>query len=111
RNGSLICWGNKEWDGEVSGPNADSSTDFVQLMAAAYQTCGLHSDHSVTCWGDDSDEQVTGFNTAGAHDFVQISGSIEVDGNHLCGLHEDGSVSCWGSDTTRQVSGLQDILR
>jgi alpha-tubulin suppressor-like RCC1 family protein len=107
--GGLICWGSGEWEGEVTGPNADDVADFSHVMAAAYQTCGLHDDGTITCWGDDSDGQVSGANADGSTDYVQLSGSIEVDGNHLCALSGDGTVSCWGNDDHAQLSG-QDVL-
>jgi alpha-tubulin suppressor-like RCC1 family protein len=108
-DGGLSCWGTGEWVDEVTGPNADTRRDFVQVMAAAYQTCGLHSDTTITCWGDDSDDQVTGANTKRVAGFAQLSGSIEVDGNHLCALAGDGTVSCWGNDNHDQLSGLDAL--
>ena len=108
-SGALVCWGTREWDGEVSGPNADARTNYVQVMAAASQTCGLRDDGTISCWGEDSYGAVSGANADPSAGFVQIGGSIEVDGNHLCGLRASGTVTCWGADTHRQLSGLQDL--
>jgi alpha-tubulin suppressor-like RCC1 family protein len=121
KNGRLTCWGTGEWADEVSGPNADDRTDYIQVMAAAYQTCGVHAGEmftgtpvpgsTVTCWGDDSDGQVSGPNRVGITGFTQLAGSIEVDGNFVCGLLKDGTVECWGADDHGQISDLDELAR
>jgi alpha-tubulin suppressor-like RCC1 family protein len=111
-SGRLICWGSGQWVDEVSGPNADMHTNFVQVMTAAYQTCALRDDTSIVCWGDDSAKQVSGANAQKrVRGFVQLGGSIEVDGNFLCALTDGGTASCWGNDNAGQLSGLDDLAR
>ena len=81
-------------------------------MAAFEQTCGLHENGSMRCWGADWDGQVSGPNLtrmARVVGFVQLSGSIEADGNHLCALSGDGTVECWGNDDHGQLSGLDEL--
>jgi alpha-tubulin suppressor-like RCC1 family protein len=107
--GNLKCWGNGEQEDEVSGPNRYSNLDLTHVMTAAYQTCALHDDRTITCWGADWDGQVSGANASNVADFIQLSGSIEADGNHLCALSIDGTVQCWGNDGHGQLSGLDEL--
>jgi alpha-tubulin suppressor-like RCC1 family protein len=111
-DGSLACWGSEEFTDEVSGPNAYVGTGFTHVMAAFEQTCGLHENGSLRCWGADSEGQVSGPNASRMGrivGFVQLSGSLEADGNHVCALAGDGTVACWGNDDHDQLSGL-DVL-
>jgi hypothetical protein len=52
---------------------------------------------------------VSGPNADRGVDFIQLAGSIEVDGNYLCALSGGGTVNCWGNDSQGQISGL-DLL-
>ncbi len=113
-DGSLTCWGTEEFTDEVSGPNAFVGAAFKQVMTAFEQTCGLHENGSLRCWGADWDGQVSGPNLsrmARVVGFVQLSGSLEADGNHLCALAGDGTAQCWGNDDQGQLSGLDELAR
>ena len=53
--------------------------------------------------------EVSGANASHDANYIQVAGSIEVDGNYLCGLHDDGVVNCWGNDSHGQVSGADEL--
>ena len=70
------------------------------VSAGGYHTCGLETDGTLQCWGDDSFGQVSGPNGSTAT-FTQVSAGIE----HTCGLETDGTLQCWGRNDEGQVSG------
>ena len=59
------------------------------LSAGYYHTCGVRSDGTVTCWGDNGGGQLN----APAGTFTQVSTSYK----HTCGVKDNGTVACWGS--------------
>ncbi|MDB4955639.1 MAG: regulator of chromosome condensation [Myxococcales bacterium] len=79
------------------------ATDVVKVTTS----CALHSDGTVTCWGDNSyGELGDGTNSgtgpvkvAGLSDVVDIASGY----NHNCALRSDDSVWCWGENTAGQL--------
>ena len=71
---------------------------FTSVSAGARHSCGLLSNGSVECWGNNDDGQAsppTGSFT-----------SVSVGARHSCGLLSHGSIECWG-DLPLVVSGGQ----
>ena len=64
---------------------------FVSVSAGEMHTCGVKSDGSVDCWGDNSSGQATPPNGS----FISVS----AGGHHTCGVKTDGSLDCWGSNS------------
>ena len=64
-----------------------------QIDLGEGHACGLDLDGSVTCWGDDANGQVSGWDMPYADEtFASIS-----SGNFFtCGTRTDGSALCWG---------------
>ena len=70
--------------------NHDPEPRFTAVSAGARYSCGLRSDGSVVCWGNN----IYGQATPPGGSFTQVS-----TGNwHSCGLRSDGSVVCWGNN-------------
>ena len=67
-----------------------TASSFVSVSAGESHTCGVKSDGSVVCWGNDE----YGEATPPAGSFVSVS----AGGSHTCGVRSDGSVACWGSN-------------
>ncbi len=77
------------WSGLIAAPQAFA---YKQIIAGAFHTCGLKSDGSVTCWGDN----FYGQSTIPSGTFIQLSaGNLRT-----CGLKSDGSAVCWGFHTS-----------
>ena len=55
---------------------------------AAYHTCGLKTDGTLACWGENSYGQAT----PPAGTFSQVSAGDD----HTCGVRTDGTLACWG---------------
>lgn len=83
------------------GSSSRSGSDFMQISAGSYHTCGLHEDGSISCWGDTSRGRVDVPDAARRPVFVQVAAGPA----HTCALDREGSAICWGSDDYGQSSG------
>ncbi len=68
-------------------PTPPSGT-FVSVSAVLSHTCGVRTDGSVACWGQD----LFGEATPPSGEFSSVS----AGGFHTCGVRTDGAVACWG---------------
>ena len=68
-------------------PTPPSGT-FVSVSAVLNHTCGVRTDGSVACWGQD----LFGEATPPSGEFSSVS----AGGFHTCGVRTDGAVACWG---------------
>ncbi|WP_437931582.1 DNRLRE domain-containing protein [Sorangium sp. So ce291] len=68
----------------------------TQVSAGNEFTCVVKSDASLSCWGDNSFDQLD----APAGTFTRISSG----GWHSCAIGTSGQVSCWGDDSFGQAS-------
>ena len=62
---------------------------FVSVSAGVNHTCGVKSDSSAACWGNND---YGGQATPPTGSFVSVS----AGDSHTCGVKSDGSVACWG---------------
>ncbi len=81
---------------------------FKEIVAGGYHTCGILSNGSVMCWGDNT------YGSLGDNTTTQKSNPTMVYGNHLfskitlgieftCGLLHNGSALCWGKNDVNQL--------
>jgi len=75
----------------------DDCPDWDAVDAGGYFTCGIRTDQSVDCWGNDQDDQVSDAPSSGA--FLSIS----TGGGHACALTAAGVLECWGKNNFQQV--------
>ena len=80
------------------GDNHDSRTkapsgSFTQVSAGGLHSCGLGTDGTITCWGNNG----YGRTDAPSGSFTQVS----AGGLHSCGLGTDGTITCWGIQDSR----------
>lgn len=122
RDSTVACWGSNRY-GQLgngdSGNDADTThpvkvagiDDAIAVSAGSWNTCALHKDRSISCWGENYWGE-SGWNARGriqptAVKVGNISDAIAVSagGDHVCALHEDATVSCWG-DNAKGKLGL-----
>ena len=70
--------------------------EFTAITSGGDHHCGLRTNGTVTCWGDNSNGQTE----APAGRFRVVS----AGGDHSCGLRSDGTVTCWGDNRWGQAS-------
>lgn len=101
--GTVECWGGNA-EGQLNAPERDIGSFLVaQISAGSTHTCGLGTDGSVECWGEDT----TALYPPGPETtrFSQISSGSGFS----CGVTQggedlgpdyasSGDVMCWGSD-------------
>jgi alpha-tubulin suppressor-like RCC1 family protein len=80
------------------------STGYVEVSAGHEFTCGLKSDGSVACWGDNYWGQAPA-TRAGPYTH------IAAGAYHVCALRPDSTVACWGRNTYRisDPTGYVDV--
>ena len=75
----------------VSGTvNAPDGT-YTAVTAGAAHSCGLHTDGTIACWGNNR------YGNTDAPDGAYTA--IATRSAHSCGLRTDGTIVCWGSNS------------
>ena len=136
QDGTITCWGSNSYgelgNGQSTGSRDDTSadssmpvkvigiSDATAIAVGGWNTCALHQDGTISCWGSNSyGELGNGRSTGDTDDTsedsavpVKVTGisdatAIAVGGWHVCALHQDGTISCWGSNSYGELgSGL-----
>jgi hypothetical protein len=91
--GSCVdCYTRAEVDALLEGLRSLMPFRGTEIDAGGRHTCGVRTDGTVECWGDDREGQ----STPPAGTFTQVS----AGDNHTCGVNgiPYGDVVCWGSD-------------
>lgn len=94
-------------------PNVSFPDDFISLkiVAGYYFNCALSTNHSIVCWGANSNYQLgDGTTSARGNDANEMGDNlnpvnlgsnfvvsdIEAGGEHVCALSESLEAKCWG---------------
>jgi len=81
-----VCW---SWGSNEFRQADPPPGSYLQVNTGAFNTCGLKTDESVTCWGDNRYQQ-SPVSPAGEYTLVS-AGQV-----HSCGVTTGGSIDCWG---------------
>ncbi len=77
-------------DDSTESEDPSSSTSKFKAVSAFYaHSCGLRTDGTIVCWGEDDFGKL---DAPGGH-FRAVSVGL----GHSCGLRTDGTIVCWGS--------------
>lgn len=115
-NGTLWCWGRDLYgalgndpalaDSDVPVQEATGSTDWLELSAGASHNCGIRTNGTLWCWGENGNgqlgdgsgptDQATPVQEAtGATDWDKVSAGAA----QTCAVKNNGTLWCWGSDS------------
>lgn len=118
QDNSLWCWGhNGSWNGwgqlgnndgtgtQQNSPVAVSGGgQWIYVSAGWSHTCGIRTDNSLLCWGNNANGK-TGLNTTSGNTLVPtaINGGgtwikVAVSETHSCGIRTDNTLWCWGNN-------------
>lgn len=117
-NGRLYCWGDGNYGQLGTGSRTDrgrpteiagGGTDWVQVVAGTYNTCGRRSSGRLYCWGSDHYGQIGDGGPRGDTQApVQVAGGFtdwagfSVGDTHVCG-RRGGRLYCWGRGSFGQL--------
>src|SRR6266851_5772709 len=124
---AAYCWGYNGTGELGTGLTTSSSTPvavlgghtFSAVSATGFEhTCGVTTDGTAYCWGDNSWGELGSGTTTnsstpvpvlGGHTFVTVSGGgyyiaiVDFSSAHTCGVTTGGVAYCWGSGSTVPV--------
>jgi len=91
--------------GGTAGSAESGSSDWRQVSAGGFHTCGIRTSGRLYCWGNDGDGQLGngGLNTNQAAP-VQVAGgatnwtAVDAGREHICARRTTGRLYCWGDD-------------
>jgi len=122
-SGAAYCWGfnisgqlgdgtttEQDTPTAVLGPGGGAALSFVSLTAGGDYTCGLISDGTAYCWGENATGQlgdgttierhtptaVVGPGGGAALSFASLSAARHATGASVCGITGSGTAYCWG---------------
>src|SRR6185436_2910854 len=93
-----------------STPAHANVTGVVDLVAGPNHACARHSDGSVSCWGDNSAQQLGLGDGMGGNrpvpaklmTLARVAG-LAAGGRHTCARLPDGPLNCWGRNMNGQL--------
>ncbi len=117
--GALRCWG-KNTSGQLGNGSTNAGTHVPQAVGlqsfarsvtlGANHSCGIQTDGTLYCWGDNSSGQlgISGGGSAASPTLVGgVSGALKVAAGdeHTCAITAAGTnkVSCWGKNDQNQL--------
>ena len=116
-NGTAYCWGYNNQgqlgDGtktqHINPTPVDISSTFKAISTAGYShSCGILSNGSAYCWGDNAQNQlgdgtVVDKLSPNAVNMSSTFQSISIGKYHSCGVLSNGTAYCWGKGTNGRL--------
>lgn len=108
--GGGYCWGLSQ-EGQLDGigrpggspsPMVVGPGSWLAVAAGLEHSCGIKTDRTLWCWGDNYHGQsgnTTGAGIAGRTQIGTVAWAmVSLSANHSCGLSTRGDIWCWGAD-------------
>jgi putative Ig domain-containing protein/regulator of chromosome condensation (RCC1) repeat-containing protein len=84
------------------------------LETLGYRTCGIRTDNTAWCWGNNKFGQLGDGTTTDRAVPTQIPGSwksLSMGGTSTCGISTDDTASCWGYNANAQLGDGSTVDR
>jgi len=79
------------------GQAAPPPGSFIEISAGRFWTCGIETDHTIACWGDNSNGATGPYASQGGPiEEERTFASIDSGLTHTCGVTTEGGIQCWG---------------
>ena len=125
-DGSGYCWGYDHY-GQIDGmpqtttspfyhagsPPTGSSFVMISASVEGYHACGILTNGTAFCWGDDNSGEVDGnpvlippYYASGSPYPGQAFVDISAGGLDTCGVEASGELLCWGDDNDGELDGV-----
>jgi alpha-tubulin suppressor-like RCC1 family protein len=118
--GQLYCWGNDDHGQVGNGGSASltlissprhigSFSDWAQVVASSFHTCGVRKNGKLYCWGKDNAGQLgNGSNETNVTAPQRIGAfedwaSVAAISDSTCGVRKNGKLYCWGSNRYGEI--------
>ncbi len=111
------CCASNKCEAGISCASGTCSRYFIGVTLGARHSCGIVSDGTVRCWGDNSSLQVgAGTTESSIATPVTVPGlpakpSALSAGQHTCALYSNGTVQCWGDNSYGQLGDGSKVKR
>lgn len=122
-DGAAYCWGNnadgrlgigvdfnRTWFVKTPAPVVGLGSNMLQVATGSRAACGLLSNGTVKCWGDNSYGQLGNGTTNDSLVPVAVVGLSNVKSlavgmayDHMCAVKQSGQVVCWGFNDRGQL--------
>lgn len=127
-NGRIFCWGGNYYGALGDGTNSDRTTPValqglwskggaIQIAAGGSNTCMVHQNGRVACWGSNQFGQLgdgTTINrtTPVAAESLRNITQVSTGNVHSCALRQNRRVFCWGFNDAGRLgqSSLQEFI-
>jgi alpha-tubulin suppressor-like RCC1 family protein len=109
RNQDTQCWGRIAQETfDPASPFQGLPQGLVNLSVSSTHICGISSDGSVGCWGNNRAGQLAREPVNEILEFETIEGltnvtSVCTNSGHSCVVANEGAVYCWGNNDNGQV--------
>lgn len=107
--GNQMCWVNRAGGAGTAGAatcrytsflyadgNSDIPGPWQVFEAGLNHACGLKTDGTLQCYGDDTEGQTDGVPTGTFR-------ALSTGYNHACAIRDNGQLACWGSNASGQI--------
>lgn len=126
--GTVVCWG-ADFFGQLGDGNVETDSptpvgvvgvaDAVGIAAGGAHTCAVHTDGTMSCWGDNGFFQLGDDDPGGSPTPVPVEGGlgdvVDADASpalgHTCALDTWHEISCWGDNTDGQLGDGTNVTR
>lgn len=122
-DGTAWCWGEGGSGRLGTGNSTDQQTPtavtttgvltWKKIVAGNYHNCGIKTDDTLWCWGDNYRGSLGDGTTTTRNTPVQVSGGgtwvdVAAGAFSSCGIKTDGTAWCWGDNSAGQIgNGLK----
>jgi alpha-tubulin suppressor-like RCC1 family protein len=119
---TLWCWGRNDHGQLAVPPDVLLESDqpvqvgndtWLVVSAGHSHSCGVRTDHTLACWGDNTDaalgtggyEMINGFSPIAGTSWVTVASGATF----ACGIDMAGAMQCWGNNPQGELGNMSNL--